>query len=222
VLEAAPFSRVKATAIVGAGFVVWIVTYEAVGTYASKLPAHDFRSLLDEALPLVPSAVFVYALCYVLPFLPGLIVRERRALLVLTVATVLVNVAAFATYVLVPVGFPRPELGRSLSERALAFIYGWEFTPSANNMPSLHVAMSWLVWLGCRTHLPVMAARLLLLVVVGIFISTLLVKQHIAIDVLTGVLYAQLGLLVAERVVPRAERAPLERAGSVVTDAHKN
>ena len=38
--------------------------------------------------------------------------------------------------------------------------------------------------------------------VLGAIASTLLVKQHIAIDVFTGVLYAKAGLVLAERLLP--------------------
>jgi len=192
--------RLKLAAVVVGGIGVWLWAYESVGAYASRLPAHDFSTPLDRALPVVPSAVFVYLLCYVLPLLPVLVVRERRALFVAALAAVLLNVLAFSTYVTLPVAFPRPHLGDSWPEQVLAFIYSWEFTPGANNMPSLHVATSWLVWLVCRPYLSLAAGRWLLLLVLAIFVSTLLVKQHILVDVLTGVPYAQLALAAAQRL----------------------
>jgi membrane-associated phospholipid phosphatase len=193
--------RLRFAAILAACFGVWLAAYEIVGTLASRLPSHDLSTTLDRALPLVPSAVFVYVLCYALPFLPVLVVPGRRAMLAAALAALLVNVAAFCTYVLFPVSFPRPQVGDSWPERLLAFIYSFEFTPSANNMPSLHVAMSWLVWLVCRPHLSAPARRALLALVLAVFVSTLLVKQHIVIDVITGLLYAQLALAAAQRIL---------------------
>jgi membrane-associated phospholipid phosphatase len=81
-----------------------------------------------------------------------------------------------------------------------------EFTPGANNMPSLHVAMSWLVWLVCRPHLSATAKRWLIAVVLGIFVSTLLVKQHILVDVLTGLICAQAMLALAQRLFAAPQR----------------
>jgi len=201
--------RVKLAAVVVGGIGVWLWAYESVGAYASRLPAHDFSTPLDRALPVVPSAVFVYLLCYVLPLLPVLVVRERRALVRAALAAVLLNVLAFATYVTLPVGFPRPHLADSWPEQVLSFVYSWEFTPGANNMPSLHVAMSWLVWRVCRPYLSLAAGRWLLFLVLSIFVSTLLVKQHILVDVLTGVPYAQLALASAQRVLSARRVAAL-------------
>jgi membrane-associated phospholipid phosphatase len=173
-------------------YAIWIAAFEVVGRYAATLPSHDLTTSWDRAIPLVPLAVWPYEFCYVLPFIACLVIRNwhfmNRALL----ASVLVNVVAFATYIVFPVAFPRPVLGTSLSERVLAVEYAWDFSPGANNMPSLHVAMSFLWLFACheqgfgRAAEAAMAAVVLL-----ISLSTLLVKQHLIVDVLSGALCAR-------------------------------
>ncbi len=182
--------RLRWMAIVTMGYAVWFLLYQLIGRYAATLPTHDLATRVDRAVPFVPEAVWVYEACYALPFLPVLVVRDRHRLRVALVAALIANAGAFALYLVAPVAFVRPSLGHTLSERALALEYAWEFTPGANNMPSLHVAMSWLVWLICRTSLGSVARASLLGLVIAISASTLLVKQHIVVDVAAGTLWA--------------------------------
>jgi membrane-associated phospholipid phosphatase len=93
---------------------------------------------------------------------------------------------ACATYLLFPVYLERPvlEVG-SLATYLLSLEY---HDPSYNHFPSLHVAISWLVYLACRDAVRLRGVFLVL--VIGISISTVFVKQHYAVDVLAGTLLA--------------------------------
>jgi membrane-associated phospholipid phosphatase len=115
--------------------------------------------------------------------LPG--PRELRRLLVAFGTTLLV---AYGTYLLFPVWFERPALQPdSLATWLLWLEY---HDPSYNHFPSLHVGISWLLYLACRRG--VRFPRLFLVTVLGIALSTLLVKQHYMVDVLYGIGLASL------------------------------
>src|SRR5262249_6507531 len=103
--------------------------------------------------------------------------------------------------------FPRPHLGPSLSERVLALEYAMDFSPGANNLPSMHVAMSWIIgraMLGQRGRI---VDGLVVVTVATITVSTLFVKQHLLLDVVTG---AALGFAAPE-LVRRGDEGITER-----------
>ena len=89
-----------------------------------------------------------------------------------------------------------------------------------NLFPSIHCLESWFCFRGAigmkrapRWYAPAMLALTLL-----VFASTLLVKQHVLVDIPAGILVAELGLLLstklrAGRLLDRLEDAQLRRRG---------
>lgn len=130
-------------------YFTWAVVFEAVGWYASTLPAEDLTTHVDRQIPFIPVFIWAYLLCYVFPFLPLFVIKDwhrfNRGLL----AIILANISAFTVYLTFPISFPRPELGHTLSEHLLSFIYGVDFHPGANKLPSLHVTFAWIIYLVC-------------------------------------------------------------------------
>lgn len=178
--------RLREGAILLATYVAWIVAYDAVGRYASTLPARDLTTALDRAIPLVPDFVWAYELCYVFPFLSLLVVRDRHRFATARWSIAIAVAVAFAAYVILPVSFERPPLGESLSERVLAFEYAMDFTPTVNNLPSLHVAISWILGRAMLGQRGRVVDALIVTIVAAITVSTVFVKQHLLYDVAAG------------------------------------
>jgi len=198
-------------------YLAWIIVFEAVGFYAATLPTRDVTLPLDRRIPLVPGFIWPYLMCYIFPFLPLLVVKDwhrfNRALLAIILATA----AAFLAYILLPIAFPRPELGLSLSDRALALQFRYDFKPGANKLPSLHVTYAWIIYLLCRKQgLGRVREGLILLAAALISLATLFVRQHILLDVLAGAAWAFAAWLAAGRLYPL-----LAPAGAAPTEALK-
>jgi len=172
-------------------YLVWLILFEIVGWHAAQMPTHDITSLIDRKIPLVPHFIWPYLLCYVFPFLPLLVVKDWHRLNRLLLSIVFANLSAFIMYLVFPVAFPRPELGRSLSDSLLAFLYYVDFRPGANKLPSLHVTFTWIVYLTCRgQRLGKFGNAVILFIAVLITCSALFVKQHVIADVLIGLCWA--------------------------------
>lgn len=191
-------------AAAAAFYSAWIAAYMGTGWFAAGLPAYDLTTALDRAIPLVPQAVWVYQLVYLLPFLPAAVGRDWHRLNRAFLALLLAHLFATAVYLFFPVAFAKPALGRSLAERMLALEYAADFTPGANNLPSLHVAFAWIFWLACRRQgLPRAAEALVLAAAAAITASTLLVKQHLLADIAVGLPCAFAAWFAAGRLYPR-------------------
>lgn len=194
-------ARPRYLALTVLAYIVWFACFELVGNVASRLPTHDLCTEWDRRIPLAPAAVWPYEACYLLPFLVPFVVRDAERLRIALLAAIIANLGAFFVYLAFPVAFARPRLGNSLSERMLALEYAWDFEPGANNLPSLHVAMSWLVLITChRQGLSRGAFFALYLLTLAITVSTLLVKQHLLYDAVLGVAWAFGAFALAERV----------------------
>ena len=197
-----------------AAYLVWIGVFEAVGFYAVRLPALDVTLALDRSIPLVPEFIWPYLLCYVFPFLPLAVVKDwhrfNRAFLAILIA----NAAAFLAYVLLPIAFPRPELGAGFSDRVLALQFAYDFKPGANKLPSLHVAYAWTVALLClKQGLGRTREALVFLTAALISVSTLFVKQHILLDVVAGTVLAYAAWFAAGSLYPRFAAPGMEARG---------
>jgi membrane-associated phospholipid phosphatase len=190
-MTAASRMRIREAVILVIGYAAWVAGYDAVGTYASSLPAWDLTTSLDRRIPFVPELVWAYELCYVLPFLTLVVVRDARRFVVARWAIALAVLVAFSAYVIVPVSFERPVIaGTSLSERVVAFEYAMDFTPTVNNWPSLHVAISWIIGRAMIGQRGRVTDALVVAAVAAITVSTVFVKQHLLADVVAGALLA--------------------------------
>lgn len=172
-------------------YLIWIIFFEVVGRYAATLPSHDITSFIDRKIPLIPQFIWPYLLCYIFPLLPLMVVEDLHRLNHTLLSIILANLSAFILFLIFPVAFPRPELGRSLSDYLLSFLYTVDFRPGANKLPSLHVTFAWISYLACRDQkLAKFGNGVILLVAMLITISALFVKQHVIVDVVIGIGWA--------------------------------
>ena len=179
-------NRGRLAVVVACGYVLFAGTYLPINLFSVGRAAHQLWLPGEARIPLVPEFEFLYVLTYLLPL--GLVawLPDTRAFRRTGLAFTLTLAVAYATYLLFPVYLERPvlEVG-SLATYLLSLEY---HDPSYNHFPSLHVAISWLVYLACRDAVRLRGVFLVL--VIGISISTVFVKQHYAVDVLAGALLA--------------------------------
>jgi len=183
------------------GYALWIAAFELVGRYAATLQTHDLTTAWDRAIPLVPAFIWPYEACYALPLVALWLFRDWHRFNVGLLAILLASLCAFAVYLLVPVAFPRPVLGTGVPAQLLAAEFAADFSPGANKLPSLHVAISWIVLFAVWGQARHRAVNLLALgLVSAITASTLLVKQHLLLDVVTAVPLAAAAFAIAHRL----------------------
>jgi len=180
--------RLRRTAL---AYAVWLAGYEIVGRCAAALPGHDLSLPLDAAIPFVPAWVWVYQLTYLLPFLAPFAIEDGARFDRALRAILLAAITAYPIYLCLPVAFPHPALGESLAERALALERRLDVPNGGNHLPSLHVANAFILYLAVRgQRLGRLGDRAALGLATAIAASTLLLKQHIVVDVIAGGLWA--------------------------------
>lgn len=182
-------------------YVAWVLIFELVGNVAKTLPTVDLTVPLDRRIPFIAVFIWPYVLCLAWPFLALAAIKDWHRLNRAFLAILLANLTAYIVYILMPVAFPRPELGTSLSDRVLAWYYQVDFYPGANKLPSNHVAFVWITTIACRKQrLGRVGDALVLLGAALITLSTLFVKQHILLDVVLGIAWGFAAWFAARRL----------------------
>jgi membrane-associated phospholipid phosphatase len=184
-------------------YVAWALIFELIGHVAEKLPTSDLTLPLDHRIPFIAVFVWPYVLCHVWPFLAFFILKDWHRFNKAFLAIMLANLSAYVVFILLPVAFPRPELGTGLSDRVLAWYYHLDFYPGANKLPSLHVAFVWITAIACRKQrLGRAGDALIFLGAALITVSTLFVKQHIILDAVLGTAWGFAAWFIAGRIYP--------------------
>jgi membrane-associated phospholipid phosphatase len=145
---------------------------------------------LDEATPLMPAWMLIYATVFPVGFLPIFVIRDKALMRATALACASALCIAFVVFLAFPVQMDlRPESvpTDSFFQWALGLTY-WADAPS-NCLPSLHVALSILGGLCCFKA-DRLVGGIALVFAVLIAPSTMLVKQHYFADVVTGVALA--------------------------------
>ncbi len=177
--------------------------------YLTKLitagaPTYDISLPIDALIPFCPFFVLFYILAYPQWILGYLVAgHESRDLLERTASGVLFSKLLCAIiFILLPTTLVRPEItGSDLWSRLTALIYAAD-TP-VNLLPSIHCLNSWVSFRIAlkakkmpRWYLPFTAILSLL-----VCASTVLIKQHLFVDIFCGIAVAELGFLLA-RIIP--------------------
>ncbi len=144
-------------------------------------------SALDQAIPFLPWTIWIYFSFFV--FIGSTVFRvEDRLFWRFIIASSLAATIAWTIVLLYPITFDRPDptlINGELYQRLYTFVH--EADPSHITFPSLHVAVTWI----CNFLLWNRTGRGLRFTLgVGISLSTLFTKQHLAVDVIGGILLA--------------------------------
>lgn len=157
---------------------------------------------LDAKIPLYAPFVIIYILAY-FQWIVGFIciARESKAHCRQIISgEIIAKIICMALFIAVPTEIEWPQVvGDGLFERLVRFIY-WTDLP-INLFPSIHCLDSWICFRGAlgmrrvpKWYAPVMLAMTLL-----VFASTVLIKQHVFVDIPAAILVGELGLFVAKR-----------------------
>ncbi|HLE31729.1 MAG TPA: phosphatase PAP2 family protein [Bacteroidota bacterium] len=169
-------------------YVGWVIVFILEGLLAQTLSTRDLTSSLDRQIPLVPLFVWFYVLCYVFPFILIPMTTNWHRFNIAFLSIALCTLIGFIGHIGLPIAFPKPQPGgNSLSEQLVRYIHSHDFLPGAQNFPSLHVAITWTVFFAClRQGRPKLLEGILLIATLLIIASTVLIKQHLFIDLIGG------------------------------------
>ena len=201
--------------------IINLIVYEGTQFLMLHAKHWDLALPLDARIPFRPAWIVIYILAY-LQWVVGyvLIARESRAHCNRVLAgEIIAKFICMLFFIALPTRIERPVVEGSGVFAALTRLIFASDLPG-NLFPSIHCLESWICVRGAigmkrvpRWYAPAMLAFTLM-----VFASTVLVKQHVLVDIPAGVLVAELGLLLSDklragRLLDRLEAERLRRRG---------
>lgn len=155
----------------------------------------DLTLPLDKAIPFEPMWAFVYLGCFFFWAVNYVLITRqgKEGWYQFAVGDYLSRIICGIFFILLPTTNIRPEVvGDGLPEILMRFIY-WIDAPT-NLFPSIHCLVSWLCFVGVRgkSYIPKWYQAFSCLFAIAVFASTLFTKQHFVVDVIAGVIFAEL------------------------------
>ena len=159
--------------------------------YLTATHQYDFLVEFDRMVPLMPQFIWIYHSIIPISFITMIFVIDRRELFFTAFwSCVLAAVILCICYILFPSFYPRPEIEVSGVSSYLLKVTHMFDRPN-NTFPSGHVTFTWLMFWAARESK--MAKQidffgsLYLLWAIGVSMSTLVLKQHYLVDVISGI-----------------------------------
>ncbi len=167
----------------------------------------------DSKIPFIPNFVLFYVLAYPFWYLTYYAVLRsggencKKILFANLGAKLLTGII----FVLIPTTFPRPEItGGGLGTFVLKnVIYGMD-APD-NLFPSVHVLESWMSFVALKRlkGCPGLVKIGSFILMVMICISTVVLKQHVIVDIAGGIAVAEIFRLIADRIYVKKDLNPM-------------
>ncbi len=187
-----PFSRSRLIIVT----VLHFLFFELAKLIAGKMTLHCFEIPFDAMIPFFAPFITVYVLAF--PFWIVniiLIMRESPSFCKSRfLSLLLIEVVSFLFFALYPTTMTRAEItGTDIFSKFTVFIY--QIDTPLNLFPSLHCSISWFCFRGLFGGSTSKSYRVFSCIfAILICASTLLVKQHVFLDTISGLVLAEMSL----------------------------
>lgn len=177
--------------------------YMGIAQLRRFLTFSSLETPLDTALPFLAPFVLFYVLAFVqwgLNYL--LIARDSKELCYrFAFGNIIAKIICLFFFLLLPTTLARPEVtGTDLCSRLVRLIYTSD--PPVNLFPSIHCLESWCCirasFLLKKSNRAYQTATIIMSL--GVFASTLFIKQHVIADVFGGIVVFEAGFWLAGRI----------------------
>ena len=163
---------------------------------------YDLSISIDKKLPFVAPMMIVYVLAYVI-WIVGFIVIARESKSVcyeVMSAEQIAKLICLLCFIFLPSTLVRPEInGQGFCEWLSRLVY--QLDSPDNLFPSIHCLENWICFRGAMKCKKVGNGykTFMFLAALLVFASTLLVKQHVFVDVVGGVFVVEAGLFLSKK-----------------------
>ena len=183
---------------------VYLLAYQIPKITVPAYRWHYLNIALDDLIMLYSPAILIYIAAFFQWINCMIIVCKQETKLVYRVASAIMigSFIGFLTYIIYPTAIHRPEIiGNSIFDIFLRFIYSVDNVVCA--CPSFHCFCSTIVVLALFECEGIKDITIYIneLFSVLVYISTLLTKQHVIIDIPFGILLAFVAMSLSKKIV---------------------
>lgn len=183
-------------------FVFNCLVYSGSRMIAGGWYHHNIETRLDRMLPFEPQFLIIYFGCYIFWIINYILIarQDKKSVYQFFTADFLSRCICLVFFLAFPTTNTRPVItGSGFWDRATQWLYSID---AADNLfPSIHCLVSWFCYIGIRDRkeIPEWYKQVSLGIAVLVFISTLLTKQHVLVDVAGGVLLGTVCFMVGKK-----------------------
>lgn len=183
-------------------FVFNCLVYSGSRMIAGGWYHHNIETSLDRMLPFEPQFLIIYFGCYIFWIINYILIarQDKKSVYQFFTADFLSRCICLVFFLVFPTTNTRPVItGSGVWDRAAQWLYSID---AADNLfPSIHCLVSWFCYIGIRDRkeIPEWYKQVSLGIAVLVFISTLLTKQHVLVDVAGGVLLGTVCFMVGKK-----------------------
>jgi len=166
---------------------------------------YDFSLPIDDVIPFWPWMVVVYVGCYatwVLCFI-FLARANKDSFYKCVFAEMLGKIICFVFFIIIPTAMVRPQIEEGgIFNWMLSMVFS---SDEPNNLfPSIHVFITWLLWIEIYHNDNSRNYELWISGVVAVLVafSVVLVKQHVFVDIIGGIALAYFAYYMMEKIYP--------------------
>lgn len=187
--------------------------YIGVAQFKDILSFSSWETSLDRAIPLLTPFVIFYVLAYVQWVVNYILIgRDSKELCYrFVLGDILSKIICLFFFLLFPTTLTRPEItGTDIFSKLVQFIYSVD--SPVNLFPSIHCLESWCCIraafrMKLKTPKRTRYYRIgTIIMSLGVFASTLFIKQHVIVDIFGGIAAFEIGMIVANILVCRRQR----------------
>lgn len=181
--------------------VVWNQSVYYAGNAIAKNWVHyNLELSIDSIVPFLPWTLCIYIGCYLFWAVNYVLCahQENTQAYRFFCADFIAKAICFVFFILLPTTNVRPEIaGNTFWELGITMLY--QIDAPTNLFPSIHCLVSWFCFIGIRKNknISLWYRMLSLFIAVAICFSTLTTRQHIMIDVIGGILLAEISYWIA-------------------------
>lgn len=183
-------------------FVFNCLVYSGSRMIAGGWYHHNIETSLDRMLPFEPQFLIIYFGCYIFWIINYILIarQDKKSVYQFFTADFLSRCICLVFFLVFPTTNTRPVItGSGFWDRVAQWLYSID---AADNLfPSIHCLVSWFCYIGIRDRkeIPEWYKQVSLGIAVLVFISTLLTKQHVLVDVAGGVLLGTVCFMVGKK-----------------------
>lgn len=178
------------------------VTYFGSRIITQNMYHYDFSIIIDDKVPFVPFMIIFYILAYV-TWAVGFVVigrESRKVCYEVFAGEQIAKLLCLISFILIPSTVIRPEItGTGIFDMLTGLIYRMD-SPD-NLLPSIHCLENWICFRGAMKCKKVGTGYRIIMFISALFVfaSTLMVKQHVFVDVVAGIIVVEIGLFLSRK-----------------------
>ena len=178
------------------------VVYYGSRIFTRSMYHYNLTSRIDEIIPFVPAFIMVYIVVAYLQWGFGYFLsarEEKKTVAFIFLSEIAAKLLCLLIFFLIPTTMIRAEInGTGVFERLVGLVY---LSDSPDNLlPSIHCLESYLLWrtMSLLKRAPAWYKKITPVISLLVFISVLLVKQHVIVDIVGAIAVTEIGMLFAK------------------------